>query len=355
MKHKLLFVLLVLMSMAVGNMTLVSCGDDEVEPNGGGNSGQNAEKNTTDVAVTGAVEEVWDICARINGVVNLQIISGSYMNVQIGVDVSESQEFTNKTRTQTKEVVGGKRSFNVFVTHLKPETQYYYRTYVIVSSLYTYYGETYSFNTTSLSMDSPGHYVDLGLPSGTLWAISNIGAIYPEKYGDYFAWGETSGYSNGKIDFDWSTYKWCNGSSSTLTKYCTNSSRGTVDNKTELDLEDDAAYVNWGKQWRMPSMEQFKELINSDYTTTEWTTENRVYGRKITSKTNGNYIFLPAAGYRSGTSLNGAGSRGDYWSRTLVTDIPNFAWGLYFSSDYVDTNYRSRYYGQSVRPVRLSE
>ena len=193
--------------------------------------------------------------------------------------------------------------------------------------------------------------VDLGLPSGTLWANMNVGANSEEAPGNYFAWGETEPL---KTNFSWYTYKWCNGSETTLTKYNTDSSYGTVDNKTELDLEDDAAYVNWGSSWRMPSGAQFDELINSSYTTTEWTTQNGVKGRKITSKSNGNSIFLPAAGFRD-TSLYFAGSYGYYWSRTLGTVSPSSAWYLYFYSDYVYTYDDYRCYGRSVRPVRLSE
>ena len=214
-------------------------------------------------------------------------------------------------------------------------------------------GKNAEQNTTDVAVTD---YVDLGLPSGTLWATCNIGATSPEEYGNYFAWGETEPYDkNGKTTFGWSTYKWCNGSPSTLTKYNTSSSDGTVDNKTELDLEDDAAYVNWGSKWRMPSQAQFKELMNSNYTTTEWTSVNGVNGRLITSKTNGNSIFLPAAGYRGGTSLDYAGLFGYYWSRTLYTDDPNYAWGLYFISDDVGTGSYPRCSGPSVRPVRLSE
>ena len=201
-------------------------------------------------------------------------------------------------------------------------------------------------------------YVDLGLPSGTLWATYNIGADSPEDYGDYFAWGETEGYNDGKTDFNWSTYKWCNGSNSTMTKYCTNSSygyEGFTDDKTELDLEDDAAYVNWGPAWRMPSYEQFKELINSSYTTTEWTTQNGVYGRKITSKAKGNSIFLPAAGDRFGSSLFDAGSYGYYWSRSLYSVNPGVARYLSFSSSDISMYSSNRCSGRSVRPVRLSE
>jgi len=197
-------------------------------------------------------------------------------------------------------------------------------------------------------------FVDLGLPSGTLWAKCNIGASNSDNYGDYFAWGETEGYNIGKTNFSLSTYKWCNGSYNTLTKYNTKSDYGTVDNKTELDLEDDAAYVNWGPEWRMPSKAQFEELINSSYTTTEWTTLNGVKGRKITSKKNGNSIFLPAAGYRD-SSLSNTGSYGYYWSRTLDSGHPNRAYYRYFDSSYVYTGSCGRFNGISVRPVRLSE
>lgn len=204
-----------------------------------------------------------------------------------------------------------------------------------------------------------GSYVDLGLPSGTLWATCNIGANSPEEYGDYFAWGETEGYNDGKTDFSWSTYRWCEGSYDMLTKYCTNSSygyNGFTDDKTELDLEDDAAYVNWGPEWRMPSIEQFEELINSRYTTTTWTTQNGVYGRKITSKKNGNSIFLPAAGCRDSSSLGNDGLSGYYWSRTHDSGYyPYYALSLYFNSSRISAYRIDRYFGQSVRPVRSQE
>lgn len=213
--------------------------------------------------------------------------------------------------------------------------------------------------TCVVNIVDPSTFVDLGLPSGTLWATCNIGAENPEDYGDYFAWGETEGYNDGKTIFNWSTYKWCKGSSNdTMTKYCTNSSygyNGFTDDKTELDPEDDAAYVNWGPAWRMPSEEQFSELINSSYTTTEWTTQNGVYGRKITSKENGNSIFLPAAGYRNGSSLLYAGSYGLFWPRTLNSDYPFDARYLYFSSSGIYMDSYNRAGGQSVRPVRSQE
>ena len=186
--------------------------------------------------------------------------------------------------------------------------------------------------------------VDLGLLSGTLWADRNVGADAPEAYGDYFAWGETETKDN----YAWSTYKWCNGSDRTQTKYCTNSSYGTVDNKTVLELEDDAAYVNMGAEWRMPTLTEQIELL--DNCTWEWTTQNGVNGRKVTGP-NGNSIFLPAAGYRYGSSLSNAGSYGYFWSSSLNESHPYGAYVLYFYSGSYDWGYYGRYYGRSVRAV----
>lgn len=193
-------------------------------------------------------------------------------------------------------------------------------------------------------------WVDLGLPSGTLWATCNLGANSPEEYGDYFAWGETEP----KDVYDWSTYKWCNGSYSTLTKYCTNSSCGEVDNKLELDPKDDAAYVNWGENWRMPTNDQLKELRTE--CTWTWTTQNGVNGRLVIGP-NGNSLFLPAAGGRWVSSLSGAGSwgGGDYWSRTLYSGDPNGAYHVCFDSVGVSWGEGSREYGFTVRAVRVPQ
>ena len=197
----------------------------------------------------------------------------------------------------------------------------------------------------------PHEWVDLGLPSGTLWATCNVGASNPEELGSYFAWGETAT----KDFYEWSTYKWCNGSETTMTKYCTNSDYGNdgfVDNKTELDPEDDAAYVNWGPSWRMPTTEQQCELYEN--CSSDWTTQNGVNGRLFTGP-NGNTMFLPAAGYRWCASLYDAGSWGYYWSRTLFSILPIYAYGLdfYSISGGVYKYYFYRGYGQPVRAVRV--
>ena len=194
-------------------------------------------------------------------------------------------------------------------------------------------------------------YVDLGLPSGTLWATCNVGANSPEEYGDYFAWGETQPKSDNNYSI--SAYRYYDSVYKVYTKYCLQSDYGTIDNKSELEMSDDAATVNWGVDWQMPSLEQFKELINSSYTTTTWTTLNGVNGRMIVSKSNGNRIFLPAAGFRGDTSLSSAGSNGSYWSRSLLTSYSNNACYLSFYSSNIRANYYYRCYGLSVRPVRV--
>ena len=191
-------------------------------------------------------------------------------------------------------------------------------------------------------------FVDLGLPSGTLWATCNIGANSPEEYGDYFAWGETSGYFAGKTIFDYNNYKWSDNNYSDyhprMTKY---NSAG----KKVLDLEDDAAYVNWGANWCMPTYDQFKELIDKRYTSYQWTTLNGVRGLKIVSRSNDNYIFLPAAGQDVSLEI---GIYGFYWCTEGARNGSD-AYSLNFTYDDVRLDYDymcDSWDGRSIRPVR---
>ena len=197
--------------------------------------------------------------------------------------------------------------------------------------------------------DLNGHdYVDLGLPSGTLWATSNVGADSPEDYGDYFAWGETTT----KTTYDWSTYQYCNGHYKQLTKYCNNPSygyNGFTDNLITLLPEDDAATANWGDNWRMPTKAEWEELYNT--TTVTWTTQNGVNGRLFTAS-NGNSLFLPVVGFRWGGELRCVGSNGYYWSSSFDTVLPSGAWLFYFDSGRCSMHDYFRVYGQSVRAVR---
>ena len=197
-------------------------------------------------------------------------------------------------------------------------------------------------------------YVDLGLPSGTLWATTNVGANVPEDYGDYFSWGETTPRDN----YSWSTYTHCDGTAFGMNKYCAQSeygSSGFTDELTELLPVDDAATANWGEQWQMPSREQIEELCNSAYTTTEWTTLNGVTGMQVTSIINGKSIFLPAGGDHSQTTFELEGEHGYFWSRTLDTYQSNFGFYLDVNASKVTSSSYYRYFGQSVRPVRVKD
>lgn len=201
-----------------------------------------------------------------------------------------------------------------------------------------------------------GHeYVDLGLPSGTLWATCNVGANNPWEYGDYFAWGETQP----KTTYNWSIYKYANGTSwrdLQLTKYCSKAEKGNngfTDNLTVLQPGDDAATANWGNGWCMPTKEQWQELYQN--TTSTWTTQNGVNGRLFTAS-NGNSLFLPAAGSRWSDELNCAGDAGYYCSSSLYTGDPSSAWNFCFVSGYTGVDYSgSRGGGQPVRAVRASK
>jgi hypothetical protein len=231
------------------------------------------------------------------------------------------------------------------LTGLSSYSTYYYKAYA-TNSAGTSYGEVRTFTTAGTQN---GHeWIDLGLPSGTLWATCNVGANSPEDYGDYFAWGETWS----KRIYNWETYHYCNGSENTLTKYCSdenNGDNGFTDDLTILEGADDAATANWSDSWRMPTYEELNELRTNCIQT--WTTINGVYGRVFTG-TNGNYIFLPAAGTSNGSVCYNTGSQGYYWSSSLNADNSTRAWLYGFSSSdsYMD-NYALRSYGHSVRPV----
>ena len=197
-------------------------------------------------------------------------------------------------------------------------------------------------------------YVDLGLPSGILWASCNVGASTPEGYGDYFAWGETQP----KEEYNLNTYQYYNNG---YIKYCTDAFygyNGFTDNLTTLLPEDDAATANLGGNWRMPTTTEWIELLQN--TTCTWTTQYGVCGRLMTAS-NGNSLFLPAAGYRSDSNLHDAGSYGHYWSASLFNFIqywPYAAECFYFYLHEYSINGYGEYtisgdrsMGFTVRPV----
>ena len=196
-------------------------------------------------------------------------------------------------------------------------------------------------------VDASVYTVDLGL--SVKWASCNLGAKSPEEYGYYYAWGETEP----KEDYRWATYKFRTSGDSfnnvKFSKYNTDVSYGTIDNKTVLDPEDDVAHVKLGGSWRIPTQEEWTELRTRCNWT--WTKQNGVNGYKVTGP-NGKSIFLPAAGSRTNSDLYCAGSDGYYCSSSLITAYPIHAWNVYFDSDNVSRyNGGYRYLGHSVRPV----
>lgn len=206
-------------------------------------------------------------------------------------------------------------------------------------------------NRDGINMAGKSQYVDLGLPSGTLWATCNIGANNPEDYGDYYAWGETVT----KTTYDWNNYKYANGSHAALTKYCSKDDsdmygdNGFADNLTTLQADDDPAMVSWGSDWRIPSRAQWEELIQN--TTCRNTTLNGVRGMLFTSSKG--QIFLPATHRDTGFLYDGL-----YWSRSLAdNNHSSSAWAFGFAFDVLiydrcEMLIYDRCRGFAVRPVR---
>ena len=270
------------------------------------------------------IEKGWDyikISAQYNYPVELETVK-IYLSEKEDMSGAESYDCNVEGKT-----------FSVEVNGLKERTIYYY--------CYEYdkgYDKEKCDVRGSFTTMYCGHdYVDLGL--SVKWATCNVGAETPEEYGDYYAWGETTT----KADYSLSNCPTYGLSISEL------KSQGYIDGEGNLTPQHDAATANWGGDWRMPTGAEQEELLNN--CTWNWTTQNGVKGYKVTGP-NGNSIFLPAAGYRDGSSLGLAGSRGSYWRSApgkFYND--NYACSLYFNSSkpYMGNCYR--YTGLSVRPV----
>lgn len=198
-------------------------------------------------------------------------------------------------------------------------------------------------------------YVDLGLPSGTKWATMNVGANSVTDNGLYFSWGGTNGYTAAQVgtdkNFSWTDYELGNGggSASNMTKY------NSTDGKTVLEAVDDAAVVNMGGDWHMPTKAQCDELLNATYVTNAWVTDYQgsgVNGRLFTSVAdNTKTLFFPAAGGCDSGPVDGVGSYGNVWSRSVNESSSHRAWNIAFNSGYVGVNYYYRCRGYSVRGV----
>lgn len=213
--------------------------------------------------------------------------------------------------------------------------------------------------------DTNGHVaVDLGLPSGMLWASCNVGASEPEASGDYFAWGETEP----KEVYSLSTYKHIKEGSNKwqdINKYTADDGQiiGSIwyraeefvgDGKTTLEAADDAATVCWGENWRMPTAKEWEELTNEENCTWTWKEVNGVRGYEVVSKITGNSIFLPAGYNNWKGSFTGTGPYGYYWSSSLDDSDSHRGRCLYFYDYYesISLSTGERRYGYSVRPVQ---
>jgi uncharacterized repeat protein (TIGR02543 family) len=186
-------------------------------------------------------------------------------------------------------------------------------------------------------------WIDLGL--SVKWATCNVGATFIEDWGNHFAWGEVQP----KNYYHWITYKWCDGTSDNFSKYCTDTIYGEVDNKTILDIEDDAANANWGGNWRMPTIEEWKELLEK--CNWEWSLQNKCYGYLVTSQINGKCIFLPAGGWYIRDGISNLGSDGFYWSANLDSTMTPMACGIIFDSYVRNIDKTDRKIGWVIRPV----
>ncbi len=295
--------------------------------------------------------ESWEGEEKTFAVVRADVDRDLLLPVQLGFslcdgDGNEVQSYVNPVDYQTASTWPFRRLVNVF-KGLEPEKDYV--CYPTVKFGKVEFRATPSVDIETENCVCPDghhpHMIDLGLPSGTKWACCNVGASSPEEYGGYYAWGETEE----KSYYDWSTYKYRN-DDGLLTKYCTNSYGGIVDNKTILDLEDDVAHVKWGGSWRIPTSEEIIELI--DNCTCTGVIFNDVNGYIVTSRSNGNSIFLPAAGYCDRDENVDCNDFCRYWSAFMSGSFYSaIASSLELSAGHVFLNYESRENGLPVRPV----
>lgn len=349
-------------------ITLVSCEKNDTE--------------TLDIAETGAVVELEAFSAKIEGICRQK--PETALSVIYGIEYSENDLNTNPTDVEAAEISPDGK-YVVCIDELTAHTTYYYRAYVFYNKVY-HFGDIKKFTTTSHPQPEK---VDLGV--GVKWASFNISASSPEKFGKYYAWGETKP----KSFYSWGTYAWCkDGQELQLTKYVPDDApeywfgEGPVDNKRVLDLEDDAAHYELGGSWRMPTIQEFGDLVSGCFW--QWSTDYKGSGVRgyivfkakspedrgkrqspeYSDAVAGNYsvdhdvhIFLPAAGFRWDNVT--MGNQGDvvlgyYRSSSLqavgtpnyADGTPNYAVDMCFSVFYTDTSdYYERCFAMPIRAV----
>ena len=345
-------------------------------PENGGN-----QNKPDDLTVTGEVLEVTDCFATLTGYANLPFELG---DAEVGIMYDTKQSFEDGKKVVATGLDGNKM-FTVIATVLSPGTTYYYKSYV-QSGMDVTFGAVKSFTTEEAKC--PAGAVDLGIvmtrEDGTAyrlyWAESNLCmsglCSNPEDYGDYYAWGETvpyyiMGHSQDhpcsswrfRLDhpitgYNWTSYRFQTSGESNenvkFSKYNTKDDYGLVDNIIELqrgekdgEAVDDVARATLNGKWRMPTDAEWTALRGLKW---DWTTKNGINGCLVTGK-NGNSIFLPAAGYRVDDNLYQVRTLGEYWSSSLDTSYPYFAFNVLFNSDLHLREKMDRPFGFSIRPV----
>ena len=307
---------------------------------------------TNDFSIDISTEDVTDLSVRtvtLRGKMHINSIdemSGTACFLYSTI-VSDLEELKTKGMQVDAATVAEDGSFSVELPYTSVNTQYYYVASSTVEGK-TEYGELVSFSTLPYAEPEA---VDLGL--SVKWASFNLGATKPEEYGGHYQWAGTEDVSDMSIQIFWDNCPYHTGTNRDIewTKYVAESSYGPVDNLTTLEACDDAATVNLGGTWRMPTISEWVELRDSENSTWTWTTIDGINGYRVRSKHNSNSIFLPAAGIRSEDRLGDFNEFADYWSSTHLPEITFYAYKLDFHSEAVHKYYCNRFYGLSVRPV----
>lgn len=325
--------------MAITALLYITCTGDEETIDGGGNTPtENIKVEVTTIEAT----DVMITSAQLNAIFSINDVENIEGKAFFFYDTNNDKAeniMRNGKMVQAGIISENDTVFNTIIDNLTPLTKYYYVASVIFDDKY-YYGLVKSF-TTQDNRENGNEFVDLGLSVN--WATCNLGANIADEYGDYYAWG----YTDIDNDISWSNYRFCGGTEFTLKKYNTVSYHGTVDNLYTLKLEDDVVNKKWGGKWRLPTDDEYQELLSN--CTWEWTTINGINGYKVISKIPGftdKYIFFPVTGW-DGNMDNIAG----YWSSTLYKEWPLGARCLFFTPDKYTTSWNYRCNVMTIRPV----